>query len=96
MNYVNFEFPEENAKDALMHLLYLTEPGTLIIYDLEDHGHCYEYKGKAKTTARADQWNTYCVMFKQECVALSVDGKRGIMCGPKAEQWSFTSEYFVL
>ncbi len=96
MNYVNFEFPKEYAEDALMQLLYLTEPNTLIIYDLEDHGHCYEFKGKAKTTARADQWYIYCQLFNQECVALSVDGLRGIMCGPKADQWHFDPEYFVL
>jgi len=96
MNYVNFEFPEITASNALTELLHLTEVNTLVIYDYIMDKSEFVFKGKAKTTARADEWMRFCLMFDQECVALSVDGKRGVMCGPHANKWTFNSEYFVL
>lgn len=53
-----------------------------------------QVKGLAHTDARADQWHAFCVIFEQDCVALSKDGIHGITCGPRVDKWPFNSEYF--
>jgi len=93
-NKVNFEFYNQDAEMALTILLKITEPNTLIIYGVTKEDN-FQFKGKAITTARADQWYVYCQLTDQDCVALSHDGKQGIMVGPQADKWTFNSEYFV-
>jgi hypothetical protein len=53
-----------------------------------------QVKGLAHSAARVDQWYAFCVMFSQDCVALSYDGATGVTCGPRADKWAFNSDYF--
>jgi hypothetical protein len=93
---VNFEFSSEEAEVGLDSLLSVTETGSLIIYGSTSVGLNTQFKGKALSNAKLDEWYEWCVLNYQECVAISYDGKQGLMIGPRADEWLFNPEYFVL
>lgn len=99
MKIVNFEFPLSRMSEALCVLGTLCKPVGLHLYATteptgeSDSG--VQVKGMAYTDARADQWHAFCVIFNQDCVALSYDGEYGITCGPKADAWNFDPEFFI-
>jgi hypothetical protein len=96
---VNFEFPLAKMASALAVLSTMVDVSKgLHLYEttdatgITDSG--IQVKGLGHTYARADQWNAFCIMFNQDCVALSKDGVHGITCGPRADKWPFNGEYF--
>lgn len=96
---VNFEFPLSQMPAALSVLSSMVDVskgmhlyGTTDASGVTDDG--IQVRGLAYSTARADQWHAFCVMFSQDCVALSYDGQKGITCGPNADKWPFNPEYF--
>jgi len=93
---VNFEFRHEDAEVALCLLLDITKPHSLTIYGHTRGDTCAQFKGKALSNAQLDEWYDWCENLSQECVAISYDGKQGLMIGPNADKWLFNPEYFVL
>ena len=98
---VNFEFPLSRMSEALCVLGSLITPTGLHLYATtyptgeSDKAHGVQVKGIANTHARPDQWHAFCVIFNQDCVALSYDGKTGVTCGPNADKWPFDPAFFV-
>ena len=96
---VNFEFPLSRMNEALCVLGSLITPTGLHLYatteptGANDAG--VQVRGLAHTHARPDQWHAFCVIFNQDCVALSYDGEKGITCGPNADAWPFDPAFFV-
>lgn len=99
MKIVNFEFPLSRMGEALTVLSSMIEPVGLRLYATteptgeNDSG--IQVKGMALTEARFDQWHAFCVIFSQDCVALSYDGQSGITCGPRADAWPFSPDFFI-
>ena len=95
---VNFEFPLSRMNEALCILGSMIEPTGLHLYEtVEPSGDSdsgVQVKGIAHTNATMYQWFTFCMLFNQDCVALSYDGQKGITCGPNADKWPFNPEYF--
>lgn len=96
---VNFEFPLAKISAALAVLSTMVDVSKgLHLYETTEASGAtdsgIQVKGLAHTYACADQWHAFCVMFEQDCVALSKDGIHGITCGPRADKWPFNSDYF--
>jgi len=96
---VNFEFPLSRMGEALIVLSGLIEPVGLHLYATTeptgDNDSGIQVKGIARTNAQLFNWFTFCMLFDQDCVALSYDGVTGLCVGPNADKWPFNPEYFV-
>lgn len=101
MKIVNFEFPLSRMTEALSVLSNMIEPVGLHLYETvepmgeADKAHGVQVKGIAHTKATFYQWFTFCMLFNQDCVALSYDGEQGVTCGPNADKWPFNPDYFI-
>lgn len=100
MYTVNLEFPLSRMSQALCILGDMVEPVGLHLYEtVEPMGETdggVQVKAIAKSSARPDQWTAFCLMFNQDCVAISYNGVNGITIGPKADAWPFNISYFKM
>ena len=100
MKIVNLEFPLSRMGEALTVLANIIEPAGLHLHGVSepsgDSDSGIQVKAIAYTNASAYQWFTFCMLFNQDCVALSYDGVTGLCVGPNADQWPFNPEYFIM
>jgi len=98
MYTVNLEFPLSRMNEALCILGTLVHPVGLHLYGTTDamgeNDSGIQVKAIAKSSARPDQWTAFCLMFNQDCVAISYNGVNGITIGPNADKWPFNIDYF--
>lgn len=86
MKIVNLEFPLSRMGEALTVLANIIEPVGLHLHGVSepsgDNDSGIQVKTIAYTNASAYQWFTFCMLFNQDCVALSYDGVTGVCVGP--------------
>lgn len=98
MYTVNLEFPLAKMSQALCILGTLVHPVGLHLYETSEatgeNDSGIQVKAIAQSSARPDQWVAFCLMFDQDCVAISYNGVNGVTIGPNADKWPFNIDYF--